>query len=151
MITKTLLALIISFEGFHPVAYWDHSQWTNGYGTKAIYAQERVSEREAKKRLEKDVAKRSKFVKKHAPYLNENEHNALVSFCYNVGLGACKKSVLLVAEGKKPAASWVMRKYTNNGNKGLVKRRKIETDLLMEKPKSKICIYQEYFDNYLVL
>ena len=52
MITKTLFALIISFEGFHPVAYWDHSQWTNGYGTQASYAQEKVSESEAKKRLE---------------------------------------------------------------------------------------------------
>ena len=150
MITKALLALIISFEGFHPMAYWDNSQWTNGYGTKASYAGEKISRKEAEKRLKEDVVKRSKFVKKHAPYLNQNEHNALVSFCYNVGLGACKKSVLLVAKGKKPAASWVMRKYTNGGNAGLVKRRKIETDLLMKRPKSKICIYQEYFDNYFI-
>ena len=149
IISKALITFIIALEGFSPVAYWDNSQWTNGYGTKAAYAKERVDKKEAEKRLVADLQKRISYIKKLAPNLNNNEYSALASFCYNVGLSACTKSVKLVHEGKKPAASWVMRKYTNNGNKGLVERRKSEVALLNKKETSrKIAFYSPLFYEY---
>jgi GH24 family phage-related lysozyme (muramidase) len=57
------------------------------------------------KHLEED----SKHVLSLHPNATQNEHDALVSFCYNAGRTGCTKTVKLVAQGKKDAAAWVMK------------------------------------------
>ncbi len=75
--------------------------------------------------------------------INQNQFNALVSFCYNVGDTGFKNSTLLKKVNKKPHdptiraefAKW--NKGTVNGKKqvinGLVNRRKAEMDLYFKK------------------
>jgi lysozyme len=67
--------------------------------------------------------------------LNQNQFNALVSFCYNVGIDAFKKSTLLKKVNANPAdrdiRNQFMRWIYDNGKQvpGLVNRRKKEADL----------------------
>lgn len=66
--------------------------------------------------------------------VSENHFGALVSFAYNVGVGALGKSTLLrlVNEGKVTEAADEFLKWTKAGGKelpGLVKRRKAEKAL----------------------
>ena len=147
MIKESLLAFIIGLEGFSSCAYWDVSQYSNGFGTKATNKWECITKTEAKSRMIKHLEEDSKYVLSLYPNATQNEHDALVSFCYNAGRAGCTKTVKLVAQGKKDAAVWVMKNKINKGlasESGLKKRRLAEIALLnkpIEKPKY---IYQEY-------
>jgi len=67
--------------------------------------------------------------------VNQNQFDALVSFAYNVGVGALAKSTLLKKVNKNPNDPSIrveFMKWTKAGGKelqGLVKRRKQEADL----------------------
>ena len=147
MIKESLLAFIISLEGFSSCAYPDVSQYSNGFGTKALNKWECITKTEAKSRMVKHLEEDSKYVLSLYPNAKQNEHDALVSFCYNSGRAGCTKTVKLVAQGKKDSAAWVMKNKINKGlasEAGLKKRRLAEIALLnkpVEKPKY---IYQEY-------
>lgn len=147
MIKESLLAFIISLEGFSSCAYLDVSQYSNGFGTKATNKWECITKTEAKSRMVKHLEEDSKYVLSLYPNATQNEHDALVSFCYNAGRAGCTKTVKLVAQGKKDSAAWVMKQKINRGlasEAGLKKRRLAEIALLnkpVEKPKY---IYQEY-------
>lgn len=72
--------------------------------------------------------------------LTENQFNALVSFCYNLGAGALKQSHLrekINKDPNDPAIRDEFMKWTcSNGEcgiKGLVRRRKAEADLYFKK------------------
>ena len=147
MITESLLAFIIGLEGFSSCAYLDVSQYSNGFGTKALNKWECINKTEAKSRMVKHLQEDSKFVLSLHPNAKQNEHDALVSFCYNAGRGGCAKTVKLVAQGKKDAAAWVMKQKINKGlasEKGLKKRRIAEIALLNKEDQRKKYIYQEY-------
>jgi GH24 family phage-related lysozyme (muramidase) len=73
------------FEGFSVVARWDYAQHSNGYGTKALYAGEQISQAEADRRFQDEVAKARAIVEKHAGHLDEGSKAALVSLTYNAG------------------------------------------------------------------
>ena len=45
------LDAIKSFEGYTPKAQWDYAQFSNGYGTKALYPGEAITPEEAEKRF----------------------------------------------------------------------------------------------------
>ena len=147
MIKESLLAFIIGLEGFSSCAYPDVSQYSNGFGTKAVNKWECITKTEAKSRMVKHLEEDSKYVLSLHPNATQNEHDALVSFCYNAGRAGCTKTVKLVAQGKKDSAAWVMKQKINRGlasEAGLKKRRLAEIALLnkpVEKPKY---IYQEY-------
>lgn len=147
MIKESLLAFIIGLEGFSSCAYLDVNQYSNGFGTKAANKWECITKTEAKSRVVKHLQEDSKHVLSLYPNATQNEHDALVSFCYNTGRAGCTKTVKLVAQGKKDAAGWVMRQKIKQGSgyeEGLKKRRLAEIALLnkpVEKPKY---IYQEY-------
>lgn len=86
-----LIDYIKSKEGFHATSFWDYAQWTNGYGTRARFQGETISEAEAERRLQIDVTRRREFV---VAYSNDNgrrwsteQINALTSFIYNGGNG----------------------------------------------------------------
>jgi GH24 family phage-related lysozyme (muramidase) len=89
----------------------------------------------------------SKHVLSLFPHAKQNEHDALVSYCYNAGPTGCTKAVKLAAKGDKPAAAWVMKNKINKGTKaeaGHRKRRTLEVALLNKEDKKKLYIYQEY-------
>lgn len=149
MINQSLLLFIISLEGFSSCAHWDVSQWSNGYGTKAKDKWECINKTEAKSRMVEHLKLDSKHVLSLFPHAKQNEHDALVSYCYNAGPTGCAKAVKLAAKGDKPAAAWVMKNKINKGTKaeaGHRKRRTLEVALLNKEDKKKnfTCIYQEY-------
>lgn len=67
--------------------------------------------------------------------INQNQFNALVSFCYNCGHAALKTSTLLKKVNRNPKDATIRNefaKWVNSGGKriqGLVNRRKYEADL----------------------
>ena len=67
--------------------------------------------------------------------LTSNQFSALVSFAYNVGLGALKSSTLLKRVNANPCDEDIKRQFMrwNKGGgrvlKGLTKRRQSESDL----------------------
>ena len=147
MIKESLLAFIISLEGFSSCAYPDVSQYSNGFGTKALNRWECITKTEAKSRMVKHLEEDSKYVLSLHPNATQNEHDALVSFCYNAGRAGCTKTVKLVAQGKKDSAAWVMKQKINKGlasESGLKKRRIAEIALLNKEDQRKKYIYQEY-------
>lgn len=147
MIKESLLAFIISLEGFSSCAYPDVSQYSNGFGTKALNRWECITKTEAKSRMVKHLEEDSKYVLSLHPNATQNEHDALVSFCYNAGRAGCTKTVKLVAQGKKDSAAWVMKNKINKGlasESGLKKRRIAEIALLNKEDQRKKYIYQEY-------
>lgn len=147
MIKESLLAFIIGLEGFSSCAYLDVSQYSNGFGTKAVNRWECINKTEAKSRMVKHLEEDSKYVLSLHPNATQNEHDALVSFCYNAGRAGCAKTVKLVAQGKKDSAAWVMKNKINKGlasESGLKKRRIAEIALLNKEDQRKKYIYQEY-------
>jgi len=69
--------------------------------------------------------------------LNQNQFDALVSLCYNIGPSALRKSALmrLVNEGKLEVAAKQFDRWTrDNGRKlaALVKRRAIEKEMFLK-------------------
>lgn len=84
--SENLVNLIKQFEGFSGSAYWDVNQWTIGYGTTG-YAGQTISEAEAdlvlRDRLNTINAKINDFTARNNLYLNQYQHDALVSFSFN--------------------------------------------------------------------
>ncbi|MEW6491195.1 MAG: peptidoglycan-binding protein [Cyanobacteriota bacterium] len=146
-ISTNCLELIKKCEGFHTDAYLDPIGIpTIGYGTtrypngKKVQLGDKITEHEAEAflKLECDevAIQVSQFV--DGISLNQNQFDALVSFCYNIGTGAFQNSTLLRKLKKKDVTgagsefeNWV--KGTVNGKKttlpGLVSRRKDEREL----------------------
>lgn len=88
--------LIKQFEGLELEAYQDIADiWTIGYGHTGPDVQPgmRISEQEAEDLLRRDLKPREKAVNRLTSVdLNQNEFDALVSFIYNVGIGAYERS-----------------------------------------------------------
>jgi GH24 family phage-related lysozyme (muramidase) len=78
---------IKQFEGFSPASQWDNNQYTNGYGTQAKFAGERIDRPEAERRLQADLASASTHVAGAFPDLPEGKHAALTSLTFNAGPG----------------------------------------------------------------
>jgi lysozyme len=139
------IALIKRFEGLELEAYKDIAGiWTIGYGHTGPDVQPgmRISEREAEELLKRDLRPREEAVEKLASVsLNQNEFDALVSFIYNVGIEAFRKSTArrrLNANdrvGAAEALTW-WNKATVGGVlrevRGLTRRRAAERALFLE-------------------
>lgn len=148
-ISQNCLDLIKKWEGFRDTAYLDPVGIpTIGYGTirypsgKKVQIGDVLSEQEAEAFLHLECEKTAKIVSElvNVP-LNQNQFDALVSFCYNVGVGAFQESTLrkkLNAGDNLEAAqefdNWVFA--TENGVKrkleGLVNRRRDEKTLFQK-------------------
>lgn len=131
-ISQQLLDKIKTLEGFSAKAYWDHKQWSIGYGTKANSPDEVIDEKEAERRLIADLERRQKYVidfaKSHNYNWSQNQLDALTSFIYNLGEGALNQ----VTAGGTRTNEEIMRKIpeynkaSGEVNKGLVSRRQTE-------------------------
>jgi lysozyme len=106
---------------------FDHEKWG------------RLTEKEAKQLLRKDLEEFAKGVKEKTvlwPKLAQHERDALISFAFNVGLGAYGKSTLLrkLNQGdKRGAAKEFPRWVYASGQKlpGLVRRREAERKMFL--------------------
>ena len=130
------LDLIKQFEGCRLTAYQDQAGvWTIGYGlTNAagiapIHQGREISQAQADNWLVEAVVPYEEAVVKsiHAP-MTQNQFNAMVSLCYNIGEGAFASSSLVrdFNAGNTAQASYDFLKWNRAGglvNKGLMNRR----------------------------
>ena len=85
------LALIEAQEGFHAKKYTSGGNWYIGYGTQigADEYPDGISKEEAEELLRKKIAKYEAtlygFYSKNLTKPTQGQHDALVSFCYNLG------------------------------------------------------------------
>ena len=141
------LRLIKSFEGYldkQPdgscLAYTcPAGVATIGWGcTEGVKLGMRWTEAEAEAGLRREIAKFEAGVLRLATVeLNQNEFDALVSFSYNVGLGALEKSSVLkrLNSGDRTGAAAAFALWNKGGGKvlpGLVSRRSREAALFLK-------------------
>ena len=150
-ISENGINLIKRFEGFSSKPYPDPATkgvpYTIGYGAtfypngkKVTMADKPITEEEAVKLLAYMLEKFEQYVDSYCvDSLTQNQFDALVSFCYNVGPANLKSSTLLKKVNKNPNdptikdefSKWV--KASNKTLKGLINRRKAEAELYFQK------------------
>ena len=126
------LEFIKSFEGFSATVYNDVAgKPTIGYGhllRPGDSYPDGLTEAQALVLLAMDVAPVSAAVDRLAPLCNQNQHNALCSFAYNLGVGALQQ---MLNHGWAEVPEQILR-WTHSGGvvvAGLVRRRQAEVDL----------------------
>lgn len=143
-ISKTCLDLVKEFEGCYLKAYQDEVKvWTIGYGITnsdkaitgtTIKAGLTITKATAEEWLEKSLIKKylPNVLKYDSKYnWNQNEIDALVSFCYNIGSidGLCNNG-----QRTREQIAKKMLEYNKAGGKvynGLTRRRTAERDLFV--------------------
>lgn len=134
--------IIKRFEGCKLTAYKCPADvWTIGWGsTRNVKEGMVISEGEAFARLMMDMQESGEAIESYVKVpLNDNQFAALVSFVFNVGAGAFRKSTMLkmLNQGAYSAAAVQFDRWTKAGNQvlpGLVKRRAAERALFERKP-----------------
>ncbi|AMR58251.1 peptidoglycan hydrolase [Bacillus phage vB_BsuP-Goe1] len=141
-ISQAGINLIKSFEGLRTKAYKavpTEKYYTVGYGHYGsdVRVDQAISEKDAEKLLYDDVQSFVDAVNKLLKVdVTQNQFDALVSFAYNVGVGALKSSTLLeyLNAGNFQKAADEFLKWNKSGGKvygGLVKRREQERTLFL--------------------
>ena len=138
-ISQAGIDLIKRFEGLRLNAHLDAvGVPTIGYGsTQGVQMGDTITEAEAEALLMKDLARFEDGVTKLVKVpIDQNAFDALVSFSFNLGLGALAGSTLLklVNAGDALGASKEFSKWKHAGGKvlpGLVARRAAESELFM--------------------
>jgi lysozyme len=124
------LDAIRNFEGYTPQAKWDYAQFSNGYGTKALYAGEKIDRAEAERRFHAEVASARSIVEKAAPQVDEGTKAALTSLTYNAGTSWIESGLGdAVRRGDLESAREIFQKYNKAGGEvlpGLQHRRSQE-------------------------
>ena len=130
--------IVAHFEGFRAEPYYDIvNVLTIGYGrTHGIKPGEKTTMEAEKMWM---LSHFQEIQWQLEPLINVpltlGQFSALLSFCYNVGVGAFKGSTMrkLLNEGKYEAGGQELLKWTRAGNQrnvpGLVRRRKAELEL----------------------
>lgn len=144
--SKKCLELIKKYEGFRAKPYKCPADVpTIGYGStyyldgrKVTLSDPAISEPEAERLLSLVVGKFAQQVDEIGLCLNQNQFDAVVSFCYNVGIGAFKSSTLLKrikADKCDPDIAYQFSRWNKAGGQvlnGLSKRRKEEAELYFQ-------------------
>lgn len=138
------IGLIKSFEGCRLRSYKDPiGIWTIGYGSilypsgRKVGPGETITQQDAEVFLEYEIRLKARAVNEltNDLGLNQGQFNALVSFAYNVGVGALRRSTLLRKVKIDPDDQSIaaeFRKWNKAGGKvlaGLTRRRKAEIDI----------------------
>ena len=146
-ISKTGLDLIKSFEGCQLKAYrCPAGVWTIGWGTtepvNGVKPHEgmRITREQADQLLVEHLKRYEDAVNRLGVPLNQNQFDALVSFCYNLGTGIFKGSLLNAIKAKQwssvAAQMLLYNKARVNGKltvlKGLERRRQAESALFLK-------------------
>lgn len=138
-ISPTGISLIKRWEGFRSKAYLCPANvWTIGYGhTKTARAGQRISELQARALLMQDVQEYEKAVNRLVTVqLTQNQFDALVSFAFNVGIGALATSTLRkrLNKGQYELAARELDRWVHGGGRklpGLASRRKEEKEMFL--------------------
>lgn len=90
--SQELLDMIKVYEGFSATAYWDYTQWTIGYGTRASSSDQVVTPAEAEVMLKNQLAATyekevNSFFRKIGKQPTQNQFDAVLDFTYNLGGG----------------------------------------------------------------
>jgi len=145
-VNKQGIQLVKSFEGCFLNAYLCPAKvWTIGYGStkypngKSVKQGDKITQQESETLLSDTLDEFSKGVSKLIKVeLNDNQFSALVSFAFNLGIGALSKSTLLKKVNANPNDKTIEQefmKWVNAGGKklnGLVRRRTAESKLYFE-------------------
>ena len=142
--SKNCIDLIKKFEGFRSEAYQDSvGVWTVGYGStmwpdgKNVQPGQRMTIQEAEAVMTWELTRKGKEILSGLPttIINQNQYDALISFAYNLGVGALLKSTLfkkLKVNPNDPSIRTEFMRWVNAGGKrltGLVRRREAEANL----------------------
>lgn len=136
-ISERGLQLIKHFEGLRLEAYRCPADVpTIGYGhTLGVKMGDRITQDQAEELLRKDLAIFERGVNKAVTALiTQGQYDALVSFAYNLGLGALQGSTLLRKLNAGEDASGEFGRWVHAGGKrldGLVRRREAERALFL--------------------
>lgn len=149
--TNEALELIKSFEGCRLVAYDDlqpnktitsmsqvKGTLTIGYGhTAGVTVGQVITKEQADNMFKSDLKKYEKYVTDNVKLeLNENQFSALVSFCYNCGVGNLKTLVKGRTASQIAEAILLYNKAGGQVLKGLVRRREAERKLFLTPVKT---------------
>ena len=144
------LELIKTFEGCSLTAFWDVNGYAIGYGHHGdVEAGDTITQEQADELLKDDLAGyyASAVNKYDGDYnFNQNEFDALVSFCYNCGAGNLRE-LLKNGQATREQISTDLPKYNKAGGvvlNGLVNRRNAELALFNEP----ISTDDEYYPRY---
>lgn len=135
------IEIIKEFEGLHLTAYLCPANvWTIGYGStihpdgRRVMRGDTITMQQAEDYLMVEIRRR--LAAMNLPdSLNDNQRAALVSFVYNVGIGAFNRSTLrrkVIINRNDPTIRNEFMKYNRaNGRvlRGLTRRRRAEADL----------------------
>ena len=142
--SKNCIDLIKKFEGFRSESYQDSvGVWTVGYGStmwpdgKKVQPGQRMTIQEAEAVMTWELTRKGKEILSGLPttIINQNQYDALISFAYNLGVGALLKSTLfkkLKVNPNDPSIRTEFMRWVNAGGKrltGLVRRREAEANL----------------------
>lgn len=135
--------LIKKYEGCRLKAYKPvptEKYWTIGWGHYGpdVKAGQVITQQQADKIFDADLPKYEGPVNNLGMNLNQNEFDALVSFCYNCGAGNLSK---LCSSKNKVRIAQVMPLYNKGGGKvlaGLTRRRNEEVALFKRPVKSTV-------------
>ena len=93
--SQAFIDVLKKMEGFRAIPYWDHSQWTVGYGTRCPddkleeYKSKGITVEAAEVLLQQELgsfeAAVNSFAAKHNLTFSQHQFDALVSFSYNCG------------------------------------------------------------------
>jgi GH24 family phage-related lysozyme (muramidase) len=146
------LDLIKQFEGLRLEAYKalkTEKYWTIGYGHygEDVKEGQKITKTQAENLLKQDVKRFEHGVHDaiRVDDLNQNQYDALVSFAYNVGVSAFKKSTLVEKINKKDfeGASKEFARWNKSGGKviqGLINRRVKEKELFLSPVENKTVV-----------
>lgn len=138
--SKNGIELIKKYECLKLKAYkCPAGVWTIGYGhTKNVKQGDTITEKQAEILLIYDLFDFEYCIKKNVRIpLSQNQFDALVSLCFNIGCGNFLKSTLLkkLNEGKIAEAAKEFLKWNKADGKelaGLTKRRQEEMELFLK-------------------
>ena|GEM_PF-3473968 len=115
------------FEPFSAIPYWDHRQWTSGWGTRALSPNEQIDEATAEARLRAELGQWQRFVNSVAPNAPEGIKKALTDLSFNTGQSWANSGLgAAVRAGDWATARQKFLQYNKAGGKvlpGLVNRR----------------------------
>ena len=139
-ISQNGINLIKQFEGCSLKAYkCPAGVWTIGYGhTKNVTEGQTITQAQAINLLKQDLKIYENYVNNTGLNLNQNEFDALVSFCYNCGPGNLKKLTYGRTLNQIADALLLYTKANGVVLNGLVRRRKAERELFMTDMPNKI-------------
>lgn len=141
-IINKAMCLIIDFEGFRSNAYTcPGGKKTIGYGETDV-KKDHIEKVEAQNMLRERVISIYGYLKefyKDKAYISTNQYVALISFCYNLGMGNFIKSTLkkkIDEHAPIEKIKYEFNRWIHVGTKvlpGLIKRRAKEAETFAEK------------------